>query len=77
MAQRSHGHKRFGFLPEAAPDAETLAREADDASLSQFFWTQTTSCESIFLRQGLQTIIYALELMSLTLHSKGRLNHSF
>jgi len=22
--------KRFGFLPEAAPDAETLAREADD-----------------------------------------------
>src|SRR6218665_591461 len=25
------------------------------ASLSQFFWTQTTSCESIFLRQGLQT----------------------
>ena len=27
--------------------------------LSQFFWIQTT--ESIFLRQGLQTIIYALE----------------
>src|SRR6218665_1324359 len=33
-------------------------------SLSQFFWIQTTSCESIFLRQGLQTIIYALELTS-------------
>src|SRR6218665_3798168 len=34
------------------------------ASSSQFFWIQTTSCESIFLRQGLQTIICALELMS-------------
>src|SRR6218665_2502887 len=34
------------------------------ASLSQFFWTQTTSCESIFLIQGLQNIIYTLELTS-------------
>src|SRR6218665_564923 len=34
------------------------------ASLSLFFWIQTTSCESIFLRQDLQTVIYALELTS-------------
>src|SRR6218665_792253 len=34
------------------------------ASLSQFFWIQSTSHGSIFLRQDLQTIIYVLELTS-------------
>jgi len=34
------------------------------AFLRQFFWIQTTSYERIFPRQGLQTIIYALERTS-------------
>jgi len=34
------------------------------ASFRQFYWIQTTSCESIFPRLGLQTIIYALERTS-------------
>src|SRR6218665_3047805 len=32
------------------------------ASLSQFFWIQTTCCESIFLRQGLQTRAHEFKL---------------
>jgi len=34
------------------------------ASLRQFVWIQTTSCESIFQRLGLQTVIYAIERTS-------------
>ena len=34
------------------------------ASLRQFLWIQTMSCECIFPRQGLQAIIYALDRMS-------------
>src|SRR6218665_1096677 len=30
--------KRFGFLPKAAPDAETLAREADDRLLKSILF---------------------------------------
>src|SRR6218665_3154593 len=47
------------------------------ASLSQFFWIQTTSCESIFLRQGIKLIIYVLELTSSKLYKalKDNRNH--
>src|SRR6218665_3726383 len=56
--------KRFGFCQKRLLMPRPWLVELMTASLSQFVWIQTTSCESIFLRQGLQTIIYALELTS-------------
>src|SRR6218665_2328412 len=47
------------------------------ASLSQFFWIQTTSCESIFLRQGIKIIIYVLELTSSKLYKALKDNRNY